>query len=177
MPYWQLLYHLVWATDHRAPLITPELEQHIYKLMRMKATELGGQVFALNGDKEHTHLVSTIPPKIAVATFVGQIKGVCSAAVNNQHLCEQPFYWQDDYGAFSFDGKRLNNYIAYVRKQKEHHAQGTTIPILERFSTEDYLIREDEPLYLVDNDDWRRELYALDRALSDTSPIGQQRVE
>jgi hypothetical protein len=28
------------------------------------------------------------------------------------------FFWQREYGAFSFDGKRLPNYIAYVRQQK-----------------------------------------------------------
>ena len=38
----------------------------------------------------------------------------------------------EEYGVFSFDGKRLPNYIAYVERQKEHHTQHTTIPILER---------------------------------------------
>ena len=32
----------------------------------------------------------------------------------------------------TFDGKRLPYVIAYVERQKEHHAAGTLIPVLER---------------------------------------------
>ena len=35
-------------------------------------------------------------------------------------------------GALTFDGKRLLYVIAYVERQKEHHAAGTIIPVLER---------------------------------------------
>lgn len=40
--------------------------------------------------------------------------------------------WADDFGALTFDGKRLPYVIAYVEQQKAHHAAGTTIPVLER---------------------------------------------
>jgi hypothetical protein len=66
-------------------------------------------------------------------------------------------------GVFSFDGKPLPNYIAYVERQKEHHAQGATISILER--TDDTGVRfahETSVPYLIEQDDWRRELEALD---------------
>jgi len=161
MPYCQLFYHMVWATKGRAPLITPEIEADIDNLLVAKAKELGGWVYALNGERDHRHLVSTIPPSIAVARFIGQVKGVCSAAVNSHQLTEDQFYWQDEYGAFSFDGKRLPNYIAYVRNQKQHHANGTIIPVLERVSEDDYIFREEEAIYAVEDPEWRAELEAL----------------
>lgn len=69
------------------------------------------------------------------------------------------FFWQEEYGAFSFDSKRLPNYIAYVGHQKEHHAQGTTIPILERTSGEGVVrIGESAGLYVVSDVAWRAEL-------------------
>ena len=55
-------------------------------------------------------------------------------------------------GVFSFDGKRLSNYIAYVECQKEHHAQNTTISVLER--TDDAgvkVIREIRKAYVSKN--------------------------
>ncbi|MEA3336902.1 MAG: IS200/IS605 family transposase [Chloroflexota bacterium] len=124
MPYWQLFYHLVWSTKHREPLITPDVESIIYELLRTKGIGLGATVFAINGMPEHTHVIAAIPPKIAVARFVGQIKGVTATKFNKMGLPNK-LYWQAEYGAFSFDAKRLPNYIAYVDRQKEHHAPGS----------------------------------------------------
>ena len=162
MPYTQLFYHIVWATKNREPLVTPDVEEMIYDLLRSKAIGLGGTVFALNGMPEHMHLVTTIPAKIAVSTFVGQVKGVASTRFNKSGTRAEPLFWQEGYGAFTFDAKRLPSYIAYVERQKEHHAQGSVIPILER--TDDFtvqLVREDPAIYAINDSVWRAEMHAL----------------
>ena len=82
MPYWQLFYHLVWATKKRESILTPDVEPVIYVFLRTKAIGLGGVVFALNGWLAHVHMVVAVPPKIAIAKFVGQIKGVASTKFN-----------------------------------------------------------------------------------------------
>ena len=162
MPYWQLFYHIVWSTKNRDPLLTPDVEPAIYGFLRSKAIGLEAVVFALNGTVDHTHLVAAIPPKIAVAKFVGQVKAVASTKFNKSGMSEVSFFWQEEYGVFSFDGKRLPNYIAYVERQKEHHAQRTTIPILER--TDDSavaIVREPPAPYVLNDDEWRHELETL----------------
>ena len=132
MPYWQLFYHVVWSTKNREPLLTPELEPLVYELVRSKTSNLEGKIFALNGMRDHVHLVASIPPKVAVATFIGQVKAFVSTRINQSQLVSFPFAWQEEYGLFSFDKKRLPHHVAYVERQKEHHAQGTLIPLLER---------------------------------------------
>jgi putative transposase len=163
MPYWQLFYHLVWSTKRREPLLNPDVEPVVYGFLRSKAIGLGATLFALNGIEDHVHMVVSIPPKVAVATFVGQVKGVASAKFNSSGLGSDPFYWQEEYAAFSFDGKRLSNYIAYVERQKEHHANGTTIPILERTSGDEgvFHLREGQFEYLVEEQAWRDEMMAI----------------
>lgn len=154
MPYWQLFYHVIWSTKNRLPLLTPKVEPVIHNFLRTKAIGLGATVFALNGIEDHIHLVVSIPPKIAVARFIGQIKAVASTKFNKSDFDSPPFYWQDEYGVFSFDAKRLPNYIAYVDRQKQHHAQGTTIPILERMTNgSPKIIREEAIAYEVDDVD------------------------
>jgi len=108
------------------------------------------------------HLVAAIPPKIAVAKFIGQLKGAASTRFNKSGIREGPIFWQHGYGVFSFDRKRLPNYIAYVERQKEHHRQDTVIPILER-STDalNRTARESETLYGFEDGHWRAELEAL----------------
>lgn len=126
--------------------------------LRSKAIGLGGVLFALNCVIDHVHMVVAIPPSIAVAKFVGQVKAVASTKFNKSGI-GGVFFWQEEYGAFSFDSKRLSNYIAYVEHKKEHHAQGTTIPILGRTSGEGVVrIGESAGLYVVSDAAWRAEL-------------------
>ena len=132
MPYCKLFYHMVWATKSREPLLTPEVEPLVHDFLRSKASGLGAVVYALNGIPDHVHLVVSLPPTIAVATFIGQVKAVASTKINKSHVTPQPFSWQDEYGAFSFEAQRLRHYVDYVSRQKEHHAERTLIPALER---------------------------------------------
>ena len=118
MPYWQLFYHLIWSTKHRRPLLTPDVEKQIYGHLTSKAVGLKGVVYAIGGMLDHVHMVVSIPPAVSVAKFVGQIKGVASTKSNKSGVSRVRFQWQDEYGAFSFDAKRLPNYITYAQRQK-----------------------------------------------------------
>jgi putative transposase len=158
MPYWQLFYHIVWATKNREPLLAPDVEPIVHGFLRSKAIGLEATMFALNGTADHVHMVAAIPPKLAVAKFIGQVKAVASTRFNKSGQSGGPLFWQEEYGVFSFDGKRLPNYIAYVEKQKEHHAANTIIPILERIRGEGVtVIREPALPYILEEDQWRRE--------------------
>lgn len=159
MPYWELFYHVVWSTKNRLPLLTPDIEQTVYGFLRAKAVGLQANVFALNGVVDHVHMVVSIPPKIAVSKFIGQVKAVAATKLNKSGLSSTPFYWQEEYSVFSFDRKRLPNFIAYVERQKIHHGQGTTIPVLERTDSADFvLVEEPSSTYAFEDDAWRREL-------------------
>lgn len=162
MPYTQLFYHIVWATKNREPLVTPDVEPMIYDLLRSKAIGLGGVVFALDGMPDHTHMVASIPARIAVATFIGQTKGTASTRFNKSGVRAEPLFWQEGYSVFTLDSKRLPNYIAYVQRQKEHHAHGTVIPGLERLGDlQVQLVRDESAIYAVEDAAWRAEMDAL----------------
>ena len=137
MPYVQLLYHLVWTTKGREPWIVPRLEPQLHELLRAKARSLGAGVFAIGGMEDHVHLVTTVPPRVSLAQFVGQIKAVSSKRINDGGWLDFSFAWQAEYAAFTLDKKRLPHHIAYVENQKAHHAEGTLIPALERTAETD----------------------------------------
>jgi REP element-mobilizing transposase RayT len=122
----------VWGIKNREPLLTPEVEAMVYRLIRNKALDLGATIYALNGYQDHVHLVASVPPKISLSKFIGQVKAVSSKRINDERIIEGPFFWQEDYGVFSFDKKRLPNIVDYVEKQKEHHTGKDLIVILER---------------------------------------------
>lgn len=132
MPYWRLFYHFVWGTKNREPLIAPEWEDSLHNAIAAKATELGAFVHAVGGIEDHVHLVVSVPPKIALSTFIGQVKGNSSHFVNHALDVDIYFAWQAEYGVVSFGGKTLDMVARYAKNQRRHHAEGTTIAMLER---------------------------------------------
>jgi REP element-mobilizing transposase RayT len=66
--------------------LTPDIEVVIHNLLRAKAIGLSATVFALGGVLDHVHMAVALPPKIAVATFIGQIKAVASTKFNKSNL-------------------------------------------------------------------------------------------
>ncbi|MEO1430642.1 MAG: IS200/IS605 family transposase [Cyanobacteria bacterium J06633_8] len=138
MAFWRIYYHLVWATKGRQNLITPQREVSFYKYIVGKADSLGCIIHAIGGTENHIHLVASIPPNLAISDFVKNIKG--SSA--HQYNIESPpkakkFSWQGGYGIFSLGSKQLNQAVAYVNNQKQHHAQGSAIASLEKDKLED----------------------------------------
>jgi len=131
MPYWRLFYHFVWSTKHREPLIAQHFEQPLYNAIAAKVIDLGGIAHAVGGITDHIHLVASVPPKIALSTFIGQVKGNSSHFVNHEIRPEYKFAWQDEYGVVSFGERHLGWVVRYTHNQAQHHEQGTTIERLE----------------------------------------------
>lgn len=133
MPYYRLFYHIVWATRERLPMITPANREPIYRAIHAKVEEQRGVLHVLNGMSDHIHLVATVPPAVALATFVGQVKGFSS------HLASRlpdarPFAWQAEYGVLTISERHLPVVVRYVENQEQHHTQNTLNRRLEIWS-------------------------------------------
>ena len=137
MPFWRLYYHLVWATDNREPVIDGEIERELFEAIRCKAKALGGQVFAVNGTEDHVHLAVTIPAKVPVADFVGEVKGSSSFHINHMPEKQWRLDWQRGYGAVTFRRDNLQQVVDYIRQQKEHHRSAMLWRTLEDSGEDD----------------------------------------
>ena len=135
MPYWRLFYHVVWGTKNRLPLIDSAWDNDLYGYLWGKATALECIPHAINGMSEHVHVVVSIPPKLAVATAIGQLKGASSHHINDVYVSNNAFAWQAEYGVVSFSEKSLPAVVNYVRNQKKHHAENTLKMSMEDFAT------------------------------------------
>ena len=124
MSYWRLFYHVVWATKNRLDLIDPEWEKDLYSYIWGKATALECVPHAIGGISNHIHVAISIPPKLAVATLIGRLKGSSSHHINERYT-HGSFMWQAEYGVSSFSEKALASIVAYIKHQKKHHAENT----------------------------------------------------
>ena len=135
MPYWRLFYHAVWGTKNRLELIDPVWEKDLYGYIWGKATALECIPHAIGGISEHIHVAISIPPKLSVATLIGQLKGASSHHINENYTGGS-FMWQAEYGVFSFSEKSLSTVVDYVNNQKRHHADNTLTLAMEKIALE-----------------------------------------
>jgi putative transposase len=139
MALWRLYDHLVWSTQERLPLITPEIEPLLYGYMIGKADVFGAIVHAIGGVENHVHLIASIPPKQSISTFVKGVKGSSAHHINHLDSARSTsaLRSQRGYGVFSLGAKQLDTAISYVQYQQEHHRTGKLIPLLENDTRED----------------------------------------
>lgn len=129
MSRWRLFYHLVWATRDREPLITPEIEPHVYRHLRQTAQHYDIVVHAVGGTADHVHLAVSIPPSLAVATAAARLKGASTRAIKEERGID--FGWQGEYGVTSFAERHLGTVVDYIDSQRQRHAEGSLWPEAE----------------------------------------------
>ena len=136
MPYWKLYYHFVWGTKNRLSLIDSYLEVVLYRVIVAKVQDLNGFIHGIGGIEDHVHLAVSVPPKIAPAKFIGDVKGNSSHYINHVIKPDFEFYWQNEYGVLSFGERNLASVVRYIHNQKRHHADGTLIAAMEQMDDE-----------------------------------------
>jgi putative transposase len=119
--YAQLFVHLVWATLDRLPLITPSLEHELYRALAKKCRDLRCVPLAVGGMPDHVHLLVQLPPAVAVAPLVKELKGSSSHLITHVTARDRLFKWQASYGAFTVDPAAVSVVRGYIVHQKQHH--------------------------------------------------------
>jgi putative transposase len=137
MTFWRLHYHIIWATFQRERFLAGDREKMFYGVLYKKGRELGLTVHAAGNVEDHVHIVVSIPPKLAAAECIRQIKGASAFAINHMPGGNGKFQWQAGYGAVSIGERSLPVVMAYAKNQKEHHRMGRCVPIFEKSDDED----------------------------------------
>ena len=65
--YTNLLYHIVFSTKDRRPLIIPEYEVRLYDYIGGTIRAIGGISLELNGTEDHVHLLAKLRPDRALS--------------------------------------------------------------------------------------------------------------
>ena len=128
--YTNLLYHIVFSTKERRPLITPTLKVELYPYIGGIIRNERGILLEIGGMPDHVHLVTKFRADTSVADMLRLTKTNSSGWANERRdLCDG-FAWQKGYAAFSVSESQLPAVRQYVRNQEEHHR---TISFKEEF--------------------------------------------
>jgi REP element-mobilizing transposase RayT len=131
--YTNLLFHIVFSTKDRRPLIDTSLEVRLFPYFGGIVRQLGGRLFAVNGDDDHVHMLAEMPASISVAETVGKVKGNSSHWIHDSFATRSEFAWQRGYAAFSVSESNASAVARYIERQKVHHRKRSFEEELDRF--------------------------------------------
>lgn len=82
---WNCKYHIVFAPKYRRQIIYGRIKISIGRILRELCERKHVEIIEANACKDHIHMLVKIPPKIAVADFMGYLKGKSSLMIFDQH--------------------------------------------------------------------------------------------
>jgi putative transposase len=118
-----LLYHLVFSTKQRTPLITERLQPGIYSYIGGIIRSEGGIPLEIGGMLDHVHILARIPPTKPISEVLNRVKAKSSKWLNAEKVKLSKFGWQDGYSAFSVSESQVSSVRRYIRDQKRHHGR------------------------------------------------------
>jgi REP element-mobilizing transposase RayT len=119
MSHTNLLYHIVFATKERAPLITETLRPRLHGYLGGIIRGLEGVALEVNGTADHVHILARLRPTISVSAFMSKIKSSSSGWAKRQ--TRGRFAWQSRFGAFTVSESQVQRVRRYIRNQPAHH--------------------------------------------------------
>jgi len=119
--YTNLLYHLVFSTKERRPLIDMRMKKPLYDYMGGIVRGEKGELLEINGVADHVHMLVRLRPTLAIADALRIYKTNSSKWANEEFRRGSRFEWQEGYAAFTVSQSQVPRLLAYIQNQEEHH--------------------------------------------------------
>jgi len=124
---WDCKYHVIFVPKHRRKVLYGEVREHLKAIFHELARQKECQIVEGHLMLDHVHMVIAIPPKYAVSSVIGFLKGKSAIAVARLQGKERNFtgehFWARGY-AVSTVGFELEAVQRYVREQDVADADG-----------------------------------------------------
>ena len=122
MAYTKLIYHIVLRTHQGTAPIDEAYERDLYMYIFGFCKNHQCKLYRINGMPDHIHMLVSLHPTIAIASFVHDLK----IATNNFMTSNRDRFprfekWEQGYCALTYSEAEKERVIQYIINQKEHH--------------------------------------------------------
>jgi REP element-mobilizing transposase RayT len=115
-----LLYHIIFTTKNREPVIAPEWRTRLYEYLGGAVRGMNGTPQGVGGVADHVHLLIGLKPTHCLSDFMRELKKSSSVWVA-ETIKEPGFRWQEGYAALSVSASMRPTIQKYIAGQEEHH--------------------------------------------------------
>ena len=113
---WNCKYHIVLVPKYRRKVIYGKLRKDIGKILRMLCDYKHVEIIEAHAMPDHIHMLVSIPPKLAVADFMGYLKGKSTLMIFERHANMKYKYGRRVFWAKGYYVNTVGGNEAKIRK-------------------------------------------------------------
>ncbi|MRT93654.1 IS200/IS605 family transposase [Ancylomarina sp. 16SWW S1-10-2] len=136
----QIYIQIIFAVKNRNGLISSKWEKELYKYITGIIQNKNQKMIAINGTKDHIHILIGMKPSCCLSDLVREIKKASNLFIKEKKFTNFKFEWQEGFGAFSYNQSALTEIVKYIENQKIHHKKNSFkdeyLGFLEKFNVE-----------------------------------------
>ena len=130
---WNCKYHIVFAPKYRRSVFYGEKKEAIGKILRQLCEWKVVNIIEAEACPDHIHMLVEIPPKIAVSSFMGYLKGKSATMIYEQfpelkYKYRNREFWCKGYYVDTA-GKNVHRIQEYIKHQIDEHKLGDQLRI------------------------------------------------
>lgn len=123
--YVNLIYHIVFSTKDRKPIITDNYRDRLHEYIGGIVRGQGGIALAINGMEDHIHVLAKLRQDKALSDVIRDCKAGASGWMHDVFPEMHEFAWQNGYGAFTVSASQVEVVRRYIANQAYHHQSRT----------------------------------------------------
>lgn len=122
-----LTYHMVFVTKWRKPVITDEIGDFMVETARRLCIGYGGELISWETDRDHIHLLVSLPPSRNLTDVVRSLKTQLSKEVHarpefdqviKKHIFGDAPLWSPSYFVASTGSVSMETVKSYIEEQR-----------------------------------------------------------
>ena len=123
--YWNCTYHIITIPKYRFKSINRDIETDLRNFIYKLCTNWRITVNSINIQKDHVHMVLTIPPHKSVSQVMGYLKGKSAIYIFKKYSNLYKTYWGQHFWArgycvmtTGYSTDEIMKYVEYAQKQQ-----------------------------------------------------------
>ena len=92
-----LQYHVIWVSKYRRRILNPGLCGYLRKVLPKLLRSIPGvEIKTIGFDRDHLHMVMSIPPKYSISSVMGRLKSRSASRLRKAFPWLAKVYWDEN---------------------------------------------------------------------------------
>ena len=125
------VYHIVWTPKYRFRILDGIVKQGVEQKLRQICEWKKLEIIELNLQKDHVHIILSVPPKLSISQVMGYLKGKTAIHIFKSYpQLKKKVYWGNHFWSRGYcsstvglDEEKIKKYVKYQEEQ-ERAAEG-----------------------------------------------------